>query len=148
MSIRTLRERILQTLAFEVGGIAIAAPVYGFLFGRTAADSFGLIAILSLALLVWVPIHNTIFDLVEWRFARRLASDRPHGLRILQAASLEASSTLVTLPLVMIVGSHGIWEALAIDLGLTAFYVVYGYIFHLVFDRLRPVLPDPNEEAL
>lgn len=148
MSIRSLRERIFQTLAFEAGGIAIVAPVYAILFGRTAAESFGLIVVLSVAILVWVPVHNTLFDLAEWRLARRRASERPHGLRVLQAVSLEVTGTLVTLPLVMVVGKHGFWEALGVDLGLSAFYVVYGYVFHLVFDRLRPMPQDRNMETL
>ena len=39
----------------------------------------------------------------------------------------------------MIVGGHGFWEAVAVDIGLTLFYTAYAYVFHMVFDRLRPV---------
>jgi Chlorhexidine efflux transporter len=52
----------------------------------------------------------------------------------------------------MAMGGHGFWRALAIDIGLTLFYAVYAYGFHLVYDRLRPVsrapaaiLPRANE---
>lgn len=139
VSIRSLRERVVQTLAFEAGGLAIASPVYALIFDRDAAGSVLLIAALSFAMLVWMPLHNTLFDLAEWRIARRFASDRPHVLRLIHATSLEVSGVLVTVPLVMIIGGHGFLEALAIDLGLSVLYVVYGYAFHLAFDRLRPV---------
>lgn len=142
MSIRNLRERVVQTLAFEAGGLAIASPAYALIFERDAAESILLIAALSVAMLVWMPLHNTLFDLAEWRLARRLASDRPHVLRLVHATSLEVTGVLVTVPLVMIIGGHEFLEALAIDLGLSALYVVYGYAFHLVFDRLRPVNRD------
>ncbi len=36
-------------------------------------------------------------------------------------------------------------EALAINFGLTVFFTAYAYIFHLVYDRLRPVQTDPSK---
>ena len=86
-----------------------------------------------------MPIHNTAFDLCELSMTGRPASDRSHRLRIVHATTVEFTSSLVTWPVIVFVGGHGVSVALAIDLGLSAFYVLYGYLFHLVFDRLRPV---------
>ena len=141
MALRSLRERIIQTLAFELGGLAIAAPFYAALFGRSAQDSVLLVAAVTVAVLVWTPLHNTLFDLAEWRLARRVASDRPHRLPLLHAVSHETSAMIVSLPVIMLVGGHGFWTALAIDLGLSALYAAYAYLFHLAYDRLRPVVP-------
>ena len=138
-SLRSLRERVIQTVAFEAGGLLIAAPLYGWVFGRSGFDSFLLLMAVSAVLLLWLPIHNTAFDLCERRMTGRLASDRPQKLRIAHAISVEFTSTLVTWPVIVFLGGHGVWVALAIDLGLSAFYVLYGYLFHLGFDRLRPV---------
>jgi uncharacterized membrane protein len=139
MPLRTFKERLYQTLAFELGGLVLAAPLYGLIFGQSGAQSLTLLAALSLAVMLWTPIHNTLFDLADFKRTGRSASDRPHGIRILQALSQESTVIVVTLPLVMQIGGHGFKEALLVDLGLTLFYAAYAYLFHIVFDWLRPV---------
>ena len=39
----------------------------------------------------------------------------------------------------MLVGGHGFWEAVAVDIGLSVLYVIYAYVFHILYDRFRPV---------
>jgi uncharacterized membrane protein/S-adenosylmethionine/arginine decarboxylase-like enzyme len=138
--LRSTGERAVQTFAFEMGGLLIAVPVYHLLFGRSSAQSLALIVALSLAVMIWSPLHNIAFDWSEFRLTGRVASDRPHLLRLVHAVSHEASSVFVTLPLVMWFGGHGFTEGLMIDLGLTLLYAAYAYVFHLGFDWLRPVV--------
>ena len=45
----------------------------------------------------------------------------------------------MTLPIVMWMGGFGFWAALAVNIGFTVFYAAYTYIFHIVFDWLRPM---------
>ena len=77
----------------------------------------------------------------EHRYRRRLrlASDRPHRLRLVHAAMLELSALGVTVPVVMHLGGYGFRDALFFDMALTVFYTLYAYVFHLAYDRLRPV---------
>ena len=35
----------------------------------------------------------------------------------------------------------GLKEALALDVGLTLVYAAYAYVFHVVFDLVRPMVP-------
>lgn len=137
--LRSARERVYQTLALEIGGIALVAPLYAMFFSESAETSFFLIVILSLAVMIWSPLHNAVFDWLDWRMTGRLASDRSHRLRLVHAASHELSSIIVTLPLIMWIGGHGFWMALGVDIGLTLFYTVYIYLFHIAYDWLRPV---------
>jgi uncharacterized membrane protein len=139
MLLRSARERFYQTLAFEAGGLVMAAPLYGLLFGQGAQDSLKVLASLSLAVMLWTPLHNALFDLADLKHSGRVASARPHSLRVAQALSQEITALVITLPLIMVLGGHGLKEALLIDLGLTLFYAAYAYIFHIVFDWLRPV---------
>ena len=69
----------------------------------------------------------------------RLACQRPHASRIIHAVSLEISSIALTLPIVLTLGGHGVFDALAINLGLTAFYTGYAYVFYLAYDRIWPI---------
>jgi uncharacterized membrane protein len=59
--------------------------------------------------------------------------------RVLHAAGLEVSTVVVTLPILIFLGGHGFLEALLLDIGLSALYAGYGFVFHLVYDWLRPV---------
>lgn len=144
MAFRSVRERILQSLAYEISGLVLATPLYAGLFDAPMGQSLVLMIALTVALLIWVPAHNAVFDRVEWRVARRVASDRPHGLRFCHALSLELSSIVVTVPLIMALGGHGLWEAIAVDLGLTLLFAGYAYLFHLLWDRLWPVRLEPD----
>jgi uncharacterized membrane protein len=139
MILRTFRERLLQSAALEAGGILLAGPLYAFATGQGHSDGIGLVAVLAAAILVWSPLHNYVFDLIEARHTTRLASDRPHGLRVLHALSHELTSTGVTVPLIMVFGGLEFWTALAIDLGLSAFYTVYAFAFFWVYDIVRPI---------
>jgi uncharacterized membrane protein len=139
MSLRSARERVIQTIGFEIGGLLIASPLYAVIMGAGAAESFVLMAVLSGAVMIWTPMHNTVFDWVEWRRWRRLASDRPPLLRIVHAVSHEVTTVVVTVPVILLMTDLGIWAALLLDLGLSLFYMVYAYVFYLIYDRLRPM---------
>ena len=137
--LRSRSERVIQTLTYEIGGLAIAAPIYALIFGAGSAESLGIMLALSVAVLLWTPFFNTVCDYAELRLVRRVASDRPLKWRVLHAAGLEVSTVIVTLPILIVLGGHGFLEALLLDIGLSALYAAYGFVFHLVYDRLRPV---------
>jgi uncharacterized membrane protein len=137
--LRSMREQIGQAVAYEAGWMLLAAPLYGLLFHQTAAQSALLIMALCAASLVWSPIHNAVFDAIELRLTARVASDRPAALRCLHALSHEASSIVITAPIIMVIGGHGLIEAVAIDIGLTFLDAAYAYGFYLAYDKMRPV---------
>lgn len=142
--LRSTRERVIQTLWFEGIGMLLVAPLVALVAGSGLGESFVLVAALSMVVMAWSAVYNTVFDLVERRRTGRVASDRPHGLRTLHAIGHEASAVVVSLPVIVAMTSLGWFEALLADLGLTAVYAGYAYLFHLVFDRLRPVAPAPR----
>lgn len=139
MALRSARERIIQTLTFELIGVALVSPLYVGLVGAPVADSILLITLLSVVILVWSPLHNVVFDFCELRFANRLASDRPHRVRVFHALSHEITAVMITCPLMIVVGGHSLMQALSLNVGLTLFYSGYAYVFHLAYDKLRPV---------
>jgi uncharacterized membrane protein len=137
--LRCTSERIIQTLAYECVGLVLVAPLYVAAFGSSAQESVTLLFTLSLLVMTWTPVFNSIFDWVDRRLSGRTASERPHGLRILHAVSLEVTSVAFTLPAVMLIGDYSFWEALLVDIGLTIAYAIYAYVFHFAFDKFRPV---------
>jgi uncharacterized membrane protein len=139
MTLRSPRERFIQTLAFEIGGLVLSVPLYVLATGRGVGDGALLMVALAVAVMTWSPLHNAVFDWVDLRLSGRLASDRPHHWRMVHAVSHEVTVVMVTLPITVWLGGFTLWEAIAASLGLTLVYTVYAYGFHLVYDRLRPV---------
>lgn len=139
MTLRSLRERIFQTIAYETGGILLVTPIYVFIFGGSGGQSFVVMASLSIATLIWFPLHNTAFDWFDLRLTGRLASDRPKCLRLLHALSHEITVCLITTPLLIWLGGHSLANAILIDLALSFAYAAYGFVFHMIYDHVRPV---------
>lgn len=136
---RDARERMLQTLLFEAGGLLLVTPLVAWVTGTHAGESLALLVALSVAVMAWAAIYNTIFDRLEARLAGRVASRRPHRLRVLHAVGLEVSSVLATCPIIVWIAGLGWWQALAADIALGLVYAAYGYLYHWLFDHLRPV---------
>ena len=124
----------------------MVTPVYVLMFGRTAGEGFTLLLALSVAVMVWSPCFNTLFDWVDLTLSGRVASDRPHRLRLVHAVLHEASSVIVSLPLILWIGGLSVSAALALDLGLTVFYSVYAYVFHVFYDQMRPVTQSAGQQ--
>ncbi len=139
MNIRSGRERLLQTVSFELGGIVLATPLYMAVSGAPASEGAALVTALAVVVAFWTLLHNWAFDVVEWRLAARVASDRPQVWRVVHAVSHEVTSLVVTVPVILWMTDYGVIGAVLLDLGLTVFYVGYAYVFHVVYDRLRPV---------
>lgn len=136
---RSLCERIWQTLVFDLIGLAISVPIYVGLSGHSPWHGTGVLLALVVTEFLWSILHNIAFDRMEWRRFGRVASCRPQRWRVIHACCLEASSTAVTVPLLVWVGGHGWGEAVLLDLGLMLVYAGWTYVFHLVWDWWRPV---------
>ena len=81
-------------------------------------SSIILLTCLAVAVMSWIAAYNTLFDVVESRIARRVASDRPHLWRVAHAVGLEVTSIVVTWPLIGLAANLAWPEAFAADLGL------------------------------
>ncbi len=139
MQLRSSRERIYQAIAFEVCGLVLVVPFYSMAFGVHSSEGLVVMLSLSVAVMLWAPIHNTVFDVIEQRLTGRVASERPHLLRVVHAISHEITTVFVTCPLLVWVGGHSWVAALMLDLTLSVAWAIYAYVFYFVFDRLRPV---------
>ncbi len=137
--VRSARERLHQTLCFEAGGLLLVTPLVVLATGQSVQGSAALLAALSLAVMAWAAVFNTVFDHVEHRLTGRVASARAPRWRLLHALLHEATAVLVTWPLIVALTGLGWMAALWADLGLTAVYAAYAYAFHRAYDRWRPV---------
>ena len=141
-AIRSRRERLIQTLWFEALGIVIVSPLFAHFAGPSLGKSIIVLTALSVTMMCWSALYNTAFDLIEVRCTGRVASDRPHGLRVLHTIGNEVTALTVTWPMLVALTPLDWLQALAAEIGLTLVYALFGYLFHLGFDNLRPVRAD------
>lgn len=141
MSLRTPRERFIQTVAYQGCSFFVMIPFYLLFAGGGVQEAAFVILCMTLAEALWAPLFNAAFDRLDLRFSGRVASDRRQFWRVVHAFSHETSTVVVTVPILVSLGGHGWVEALFMDFGLTLLCIVYAYVFHLVYDGLRPVVP-------
>lgn len=137
--LRSARERLLQTLAYEAGGLLLVTPLFSQGSALGLSDAFGLLLMLSVVVMAWAAVFNTVVDRLEARHRGRAASERPAAARLAHALGLEGGAVLLTWPVIHAATDLGWWAALGADLALTAAYAAYGYVFHRLFDLWRPV---------
>lgn len=137
--IRSVRERVIQTITFEIVALALTVPLFSLWTQSSHFSSMSILVFLSLLITLWSGIHNSLFDWIEWQFTQRTASNRPNRLRLIHAISLEASATLVSLPVLVWLLDMNWRAALLLDVSLTLLYVIYGFVFHRIYDEIRPV---------
>lgn len=139
MKLRPLKERIIQSLGYEIGALLFMVPAYHWATKSRVDESLSLLLLLSATVLIVSPLHNMIFDWVEGIATKRLASDRTPFWRTVHATSHELWAVAATLPIIVHVTGHGLRDALILDVALTLAYTVYAYGYYWMFDRLCPM---------
>lgn len=143
-SLRDARERMLQAVCYEAGGIVLMTPLCSELALLEPGSSVVLLAGLSLAVMAWSVVFNAVFDRIELARTGRRASARPPRVRLVHALLFESTAVVVTCPIILVLTDWSFAGALGADVGLSLLYAVYGYAFHRVYDFVRPVGLQPR----
>lgn len=139
MSIRNFRERVIQATSFEVVGVLLFTNLLAFALDREAGESMILLIAMSVAAVCLTGGFNHVFDTIEYKRTGRVASDRPQTVRVIHTVLLECVIALATIPMLKYSMDLSWTDALLADIVLLVFYAGYGYVFHVIYDRLRPV---------
>ncbi len=140
VAVRTGNDRVRYSILLEVGIMAFLIPAGAAFFDKSLAD-IGLLGLtLSLKAVVVGLIYNWAVDKIGARNGH-VSSDRKTIGRILHAVGFEMSLLITSLPIYTIWLGLTILQALAADLVITSFVVVFTYFFTLGYDRMFPVLP-------
>ncbi|KXF79654.1 PACE efflux transporter [Enterovibrio coralii] len=137
---RTVKDRIRHAIAFEVIGLILIVSILS-LFGFNPTHTGVLGIAFSLLATGWNYIYNVWFDraMVKWTGT----TEKKQKHRILHAVLFELGLLWVTLPAIAWWLNISLWQALVMDIGLVAFYLVYAYIYNLAYDKLFPIKQAP-----
>ncbi|MBE1283913.1 MAG: PACE efflux transporter [Rhodobacteraceae bacterium] len=139
---RTLKDRIRHTLLFEGIALGIVAVGGSWITGHSL-EAIGLLSIMfSLLAMSWNFVFNWLFD--QWDMKYRNMAPRGPGIRVVHAILFEAVLLTVGIFLTAWWLSIGYVETFLLDLGFSAFFLVYAYIYNWGYDVIFPV-PRPTE---
>lgn len=138
VKLRSLKDRIRYTVIFETVLLTMLVPAGMIFYDRDILDIGLLGVVLVVKAMVLNIIYNWVFDRLEARTGR-VASDRPHKLRIIHAIGFEVTLAITSIPIYTWWLKITVLEAILIDVVVTTFIVGYTYIFTLVYDLVFPI---------
>lgn len=136
---RTFRDRVRHALMFEAVALAIFIPGSAAVFDQPV-DHMGVIGLASATIAtLWNFVFNVAFDramvLLRGSVAKTMA------IRVAHTLLFEAGLVVMLIPMIAWYLGIGLWAALLMDVAIVVFYLVYGFLFNIAYDRLFPVAP-------
>jgi uncharacterized membrane protein len=135
---KSIRERALHAMLFEVGGIILVAPLLAWLMGHSLAMMGAMTVMISTVAMLWNMVYNALFD----RLRNRLAFRMSLGVRVLHATGFETGLILVVVPLAAWWLSITLWQAFLLDIGLLLMFLPYTMLFNWAYDLARERILD------
>lgn len=128
-----LKRRVVYITLYE--GIAIVAASVGLslVSGQGMGHSGVLAVVASVIAVAWNLAFNALFE--RWE-SRQAVRGRGVRRRIAHAVGFEGGLIAFLVPMFAWGLGVSLWQALVMDLGLVAFFLVYTFVFNWVFDLL------------
>jgi len=146
MTIRSARERIIQTLSYEFFALLIMTPLFHLFSKESGTDSLLLLVTLSIIAMAWTGFYAHTFDIIEHKITGKLATERNKLVRALHAILLELGLCLLTWPVIKYMLDYSWTKAFISDILITLAYMAYAYVFLWVYDKVRP-MKETSEQA-
>jgi uncharacterized membrane protein len=134
---RTFWDRVRHALMFEAVALAIFIPGSAAIFHQPV-EHMGFIGIASATI---ATLWNFVFNLGFDRAMRRLRGsvDKTMAIRVVHTLLFEAGLVIMLVPMIAWYLGVGLWAALMMDIAIVIFYLVYGFLFNIAYDRMFPI---------
>ena len=98
----------------------------------------GVIGIVSATIAtLWNFVFNLGFDRAMLRL--RGSVQKTLAIRVVHTLLFEAGLVVMLIPMIAWYLGIGLWAALLMDVAIVIFYLVYGFLFNLAYDRVFPI---------
>lgn len=109
-------------------------------------DHMGVIGVVSATIAtVWNFVFNMGFDRAMLRL--RGTVHKTLADRVTHTSLFEAGLVAMLIPFIAWYLGIGLWAALLMDLAIVTFYLVYGFLFNLAYDRIFPITSPAAPQA-
>jgi len=131
MSHKSLKERVLHALGYEVTALLITIPGAALILQRPVGHIGVTVFAIALLAMAWNMVFNSFFDRI---YPPR--APRNFYVRSLQAIGFEGGLLSMALPLTAWSMNMSLKEAFLMDIGLLLFYLPYTYLFNWIWDSV------------
>lgn len=128
-----IKRRVVYVGLYELVAIILSAILLEWMSSAGAAHSIGIAVAASAVAIVWNLLFNYGF---EWWEQRNQHKGRSIGVRVLHALGFEGGLVVFLVPIIALWLDVSFMEALVMDLGLLAFFLIYTFVFSWVFDAI------------
>ncbi|MCB5302532.1 multidrug/biocide efflux PACE transporter [Yersinia bercovieri] len=130
---KSLSERFIHAIGFEVIAIAICAPVGAWLLDRSILQMGTLTIMLSSVAMLWNIVYNSLFDYF-WPVSQVA---KTLGVRALHALGFESGFILIGLPIAAYILGVSLLQAFMLEIGFFLFFLPYTICYNWAYDGLR-----------
>jgi uncharacterized membrane protein len=125
--------RVVQALLYEAIAVVLVVPVLSLYFNEPMGSTLGLAVLMSTIALVWSYVFNGWFE--RWE-VRQPVKGRSLARRLMHGLGFEGGLVVLLVPLMAYWLQTSLLAAFIADLGVLAFFFVYGVGFTWAFDRV------------
>lgn len=130
---KSVKERALHALLFELIGVLLFAPGLAWVLGQSLGKMGAMTVMISTVAMLWNMVFNAGFD----RLRARLGFAMTLKARALHAISFETGLIVAVVPLAAWWLSISLWEAFLLDIGLLLLFLPYTMLFNMAWDNVR-----------
>ncbi|MGL5661409.1 MAG: PACE efflux transporter [Aeromonas sp.] len=142
---RTRNDRLRHAICFELIGLLIAAPLATLITGVGLNHMGPLTLFFSVVATLWNYVYNIGVDQLLHKFQGH--THKTLWQRVVHTLGFEGGLLIVALPVMSWWLNISMLEALLLDLGFVAFYLVYAFIYNLGYDKVFPI-PDDAQPTI
>lgn len=128
------RERIFQSILFEVTAILIMVPVNMLLLKQGAGGATYITIAISTAAMCWCFLHNKVFD---HYYGAENKLQRTKGVRLLHAVTFEIGFFAFSYPFLLSVTDLTLLEIMYRTAFVSTFFMVFTVVYNYVYDLVR-----------
>ncbi|SFN36206.1 Uncharacterized membrane protein [Izhakiella capsodis] len=129
---RTMKERIIHAVTFEVLAIAIVSPLAAWIMDKPIFLMGSLAILLSTLAMIWNMIYNAGFDRLyppgQMRSVR---------VRVLHALGFEGGFILIGLPVAALMLKITLLQAFVLEITFFLLFLPFTMLYNWIYDRLR-----------
>ena len=130
---KSITERILQAVGFELLAILICTPLLAWIMKKPLLDMGAVTVLIAMLALGWNVVFNRFFD----RMLERMNVAHNAWVRVVHALLFEGGLIVMGVPLIAWWLSASLWQAFLLDIGVLLFFLPYTYVYHWGYDVLR-----------
>ncbi|MGR5063237.1 PACE efflux transporter [Photobacterium sp. DNB22_13_2] len=136
-------ERVFHAVLFEVLAVSLSIGLLLLFTDHQIGALSGTMIIIATIAMVWNFAFNWVFD----RFFPGNKTLRTIAMRVFHVILFELGLLMLTIPVMALILGVSLYQALLMDVGVTAFITLYAFVFNFLYDHIRAAIVKKRQSA-